>query len=519
MWLRSIVGLILSFALAVWLVACGGKASKVSRVNTLSISEVSPPAEIVRLNRSLDRYMPQVTIVSPKSDQILDSTDVKVEVAVKDLPIFQSPLGLGNHIDVVLDEREPQEIYDLSRPALFQNVHPGTHTVRVFASRPWDESFKNEGAYAQTTFHVLTRTGEHVPRTDTPVLTYHSPLGTVGSDTVLLDFYLHNAPVPASLLDSKEPSSWQIRATVNGDSFTIEDWHPLYLKGLKPGKNWIKLEFLDNVGNPLPNITNSIAQIITYDPQHKDTKSLLWQGQVIPTIDAIVDPNYPVTQPAVEAPKVEENPAPAPQLPIKVEEQTTIVPPMEEKSKPVEQAPIETPPPAEERIKTEEQPQPTEEKAQPVKPPRFQLFRKKAKVGEPKTIVPPIEAESQPPAQAPIETPPPVEETIKTEEQAKSVEEGSKPEEQAQSTEEPIVKEQPIEEAIKAENQPPMETPTPVEATIKAAEQPQPTEKTMKPEEKTIEAPPSPKPGRFQSLKERYQKQKMEQPVELPAEL
>ncbi len=506
MWLRSIVGLVLSFALAVWLVACGGKASKVSRVNTLSISEVSPPAEIVRLNRSLDRYMPQVTIVSPKSDQILDSTDVKVEVAVKDLPIFQSPLGLGNHIDVVLDERETQEIYDLSRPALFQNVHPGTHTLRVFASRPWDESFKNEGAYAQTTFHVLTRTGEHVPRTDTPVLTYHSPLGTVGSDTVLLDFYLHNAPVPASLLDSKEPSSWQIRATVNGDSFTIEDWHPLYLKGLKPGKNWIKLEFLDNVGNPLPNITNSIAHIITYDPQHKDTKSLLWQGQVIPTIDAIVDPTYPVTQPAVETSNQ------VPQLPIKVEEQTTIVPPIEEKSKPAEQVPIETPSPVEETIKTEEQPQPTEEKAQPVKPPRFQLFRKKAKVEEQKTIVPPIEVESKPAEPAPIETPPPVEETIKTEEQAKPAEEGNKLEEQAKSTEEPIVKEQPVEEPIQAENQPPMESPSPVEETIKAAEQPQPTEKT-------IEAPPSPKPGRFQSLKERYQKQKMEQPVELPPEL
>ena len=499
MWLRSIVGLVLSLALAVWLVACGGRANKVSRVNPLSISEVSPPAEIVRLNRSLDRYMPQVTIVSPKSDQILDSTDVKVEVAVKDLPIFQSPLGLGNHIDVVLDERETQEIYDLSRPALFQNVHPGTHTVRVFASRPWDESFKNEGAYAQTTFHVLTRTGEHVPRTDTPVLTYHSPLGTVGSDTVLLDFYLHNAPVPASLLDSKEPSSWQIRATVNGDSFTIEDWHPLYLKGLKPGKNWIKLEFLDNVGNPLPNITNSIAQIITYDPQHKDPKSLLWQGQTIPTIDAIVDPNYPVTQP------VEESPAQSPQLPIKVEEQTTIVPPIEEKSKPTEQAPMETPPPVEETIKTEEQPQ-------PVKPPRFQLFRKKAKVEEQKTIVPPIEEKSKPVEQVPIETPPPVEETIKTEEQAKPLEEGSKLEEQTKSTEEPIVKEQAVEEPIQAENQPPMETPSPVEETIKTEEQPQPTEKT-------IEAPPSPKPGRFQSLKERYQKQKMEQPVELPPEL
>lgn len=359
MWdkLRPIVSLVLAVSLAFWLVACGGKGSKSSRINTLSISEVSPPPEIQRLNRTLDRYMPQVTIVTPQSDQVLDSTDVTVTVAVKDLPVFKSELGLGNHIDVILDERQTQEIYDPAIPVQFTNVTPGTHTLRVFASRPWDESFKNVGAYAQTTFHVLTRTGEHVPRSDTPVLTYHSPIGTVGSDTVLLDFYLHNAPVPPSLLDSKEPSPWQIRATVNGDSFTIEDWHPLYLQGLKPGKNWIKLEFLDAVGNPLPNLTNSIAQIVTYDPKQTDLQSRLLKGETIPEIDQIVDPSYRV-EPVISP--VKEEPAPV--------EEITPVP-----VTPIEAVPVET---------------------VPAKKPRFQLFQKKVKVDAPAVVkeeAPPID--------------------------------------------------------------------------------------------------------------------------------
>ena len=439
MWdkLRPIVSVVLFVILALGLVACGGKTSKLSRVNTLSISEVSPPAEIQRLNRSLDRYMPQVTILSPARDEVLDRTEVKVEVAVKDLPIFKSELGLGNHLDVVLDERESQEIYDPATPAIFTNVTPGTHTVRVFASRPWDESFKNEGAYAQATFHVLTPTGENVPRSDTPVLTYHSPIGTVGSDTVLLDFYLHNAPVPPSLLDSKEPSSWQVRATVNGESFAIEDWHPLYLKGLKPGRNWIRLEFLDNGGNPLPNISNSIAQIITYDPSLKDTKSLLFQGQTIPGIDQIVDPNFvkpvppaPVEEPVTKLPEVE------------VKEPSPAVPPVPEKA------------------------------------PRFQLFKKKAKV---------------------VPIPAPVEEVQK---------------------EEPIdnTEQQPIESVAPVE-----EKPIDVPPTSLKEEEPTPPQQVEQPIGNTEEVAPTedktPKTGRFQSLKARYQK--MEQPPqeEVPLEL
>ncbi|MFN3359887.1 MAG: hypothetical protein ACK421_00405 [Pseudanabaenaceae cyanobacterium] len=470
MWdkLQRVFVVLVMVVLAVTLSACGSKVAKSSRVNPLSISEVSPPDTIQRLSRTLDRYMPQVTISSPRSDEVLPDTTVKVSVEVKDLPIFQSAIGLGPHIDVVLDERETRQIFDPSTPAVFENVTPGTHTVRVFASRPWDESFKNEGAYAQTTFHVLTRTGENVPRPDTPVLTYHSPVGTVGSDTVLLDFYLHNAPVPASLLDSKDPPSWQVRATVNGDSFTIEDWHPLYLKGLKPGRNWIKLEFLDAVGNPLPNLSNSIAQIVTYDPKQRDPLSLLLQGQTPPDVEQIVDPSYaspPETTPVVTPP-----PSPPP----------TPIPPTPETASPVISQPETEVPEVTEPTPVVPQPE-TEQPAEVTSPapqPRFQLFRKKAKVKVETT--PPI-PEATPPVTEPVQA-------------------------QPQPTESETVEE--------AQALPP-----PTAAESSPGEQPTPAAEVQTQEATPVQTSEEPKVGRFQSLKARYQKLEESSPVEVPAQL
>lgn len=385
MWekLRPVVSVFVIICLAFWLAACGGKGTKLGQVKTLSISEISPPAEIQRLNRFLDRYMPQVSIISPQPDEVLATTDVTIGVAVRDLPLFKSGLGLGPHLDVVLDDREHAQVYDTNQPIVLNNVSPGTHTLRVFASRPWDESFKNEGAYAQTTFHVLTRTGEHIPRSDTPLLTYHSPMGSSTTDTVLLDFYLHNAPVPTTLLDSKEASNWQIRTTINGESFTIDDWHSLYLKGLKPGKNWIKLEFLDPLGNAIPNIGNSIAELVNYEPTTKDILSQLLEGATIPDIDQIVDPTYltakiappPIEEPIIEAPVVTE--------PIKPIE---VVPPEPVEATTEEQVP--SPPP------TEKVEKPAIEK--PAKSPRFQFFKSKAKVTPP--VVTPAPQEVVPPA-------------------------------------------------------------------------------------------------------------------------
>ncbi len=191
--------------LTILLTACGDRltATNLPTSETLHlpvvqgrISEVAPPALIQELRPSLDRYAPQVTILSPLAEQVFDDPQVTVKLQVSDLPIFQDDtLKLGPHLSLIVDNEPAAAIYDLKQPIILENLAPGTHTLRVLALRPWQESFKNDGAFAETTFHILTKTGKNAPDNNLPLLTYSSPQGIYGAEPILLDFYLSNAPL------------------------------------------------------------------------------------------------------------------------------------------------------------------------------------------------------------------------------------------------------------------------------------------------------------------------------------
>jgi len=259
------------------------------------LSETSAPDVIQELRQVLEDNQPQVKILSPKPDQVLDDTTVSVRLQVNDLPIFKDKqLGLGPHLHLFLDHQPYQAVYDTQQPFLLENLNPGTHTLRVFASRPWHESFKNEGAYAQTTFHVFTKTQNNRPNPDLPLVTYSRPQGSYGAEPIMLDFYLTNAPLHLVAQENNEDdiSDWRIRVTVNGDSFIVDRWQPIYLKGFKPGKNWVQVEYLDETGNPVENVFNNTARLITLEPGGNDTLSRLIRGELTAAqARGIVDPN------------------------------------------------------------------------------------------------------------------------------------------------------------------------------------------------------------------------------------
>ncbi len=274
-------------------------------------SEVSPPDVLQELRSTLEVYRPQVTIVTPQADQVLPENTVKVSFQVRDLPLFKnSQWELGPHLHVILDNQPYIAVYDLNQPLVLPDLSPGTHTLRVFASRPWHESFKNEGAYAQTTFHIVTRTDDNNPDLTLPVLTYSRPKGDYGAEPILLDFYLTNAPLRLVAKDNlnDQIGDWRIRCTINGESFVLDRWQAIYLKGFKPGKNWVKLEFLDNQGNPVKNVFNTTVRLINYQPKGKDTLSRIVRGELqADEVRGIVDQNY--TQ-QIPAPTVEKTPEP-----------------------------------------------------------------------------------------------------------------------------------------------------------------------------------------------------------------
>lgn len=268
------------------------------------LSEVSPPEALQALKPFLAVYDPQVQILSPRDGETLTDTSVTVRVQVRDLPIYRDPdLELGPHLHLILDDQPGQDIYDADATITFADIAPGTHTLRVFAARPWHESFKNEAAYDQVTFNVFTTSSKNDAGQNAPLLTYSQPQGIYSSEPILLDFYLRNVPLHLIAAEDDSMSDWRIRCTVNGESFVFDRWQPLYLKGFKPGKNWVKLELIDETGQLFPGPFNSAIGVVEYRPGESDPLSSLIRGEIPNDVARVlVDPTYappaPPTSPA-----------------------------------------------------------------------------------------------------------------------------------------------------------------------------------------------------------------------------
>ncbi len=273
------------------------------------LAEVAIPTIIKELDRDLEKYIPQVRIITPQPEQTFKKTDISIELEVENLPIFRDDkLQLGNHLNLIIDNEPLQPIYSLEEPVVIKNLTPGTHSIRAFATRPWGESFKTEAAYAQTTFNVLTETNDNRPKSDLPLLTYNSPTGSIGAEPFLLDFYLTNAPLHAIAQNDPNLLDWRVRATVNGTSFILKNWQPTYLTGIKPGENWIQLELIDEAGNSIENAFNNTVRVFNYDPQQQDTLAKLVTNKIaLADAKSIVEQKYyiqPVEVPEIIEPTV-----------------------------------------------------------------------------------------------------------------------------------------------------------------------------------------------------------------------
>lgn len=308
---------------------------------TSKLSETAPPSVIEELGKSFEQSAPEVSILSPQSDRVFADTSVNVKLQIKNLAIFKDDkLGMGPHLHLILDNEPYRAVYSVDEPIILENLTPGTHTIRVFASRPWHESFKNEGAYAQTTFHVLTKTNSNNPDSNLPLITYSRPKGSYSAEPIMLDFYLTNAPL--HLVAQENPNDdikdWHIRVTVDGERFILDDWQPVYLQGFNKGNNWIQLELLDEDGNNIENAFNNTVRLVNFDPRAKDTTldRLVTGKMAASEALSIVKQNYDI-QP-VETPEAIE-PTVAESEPVVTDEKIEVIesePVVEEESEVVE---------------------------------------------------------------------------------------------------------------------------------------------------------------------------------------
>jgi hypothetical protein len=260
---------------------------------TQSLSEVPRPqkiADMMKERGAQDEAKPTLKIALPKADSTVNSSTVKVKLELAgDLkgykPMKDMTTGMGNHIHVILDNQPYEAYYNLDEEFELRNVSDGEHTLRVFPSRPWHESYKDEGAFQMIKFTVKNGGGDSNKPTTTnsgntmansnantkptpegkdmqastagaidmnkPLLTYSRPKGEykgTDAENIMIDFWLMNAKL------SGDGGEYKVRYSVDGGApKMIEKWAPIWLTGWTDGKHKVKLELVDKDGNVVDN--------------------------------------------------------------------------------------------------------------------------------------------------------------------------------------------------------------------------------------------------------------------------
>lgn len=241
-----------------------------------------------------DQAVPTLKIVEPKANAGVSSSTVKVKLEISgDLkgykPHKDPQTQMGNHIHVILDNQPYEAYYNLDSEFELRNVADGEHTLRVFPSRPWHESYKSAGAFQMVKFTVknggadankpaTTNSGQQMSNTNAktntnstpategkdmqsstggaidttkPLLTYSRPKGeykAVESDPIMIDFWLANTKL------KDDGGTYRVRYSVDGgEPKYIDKWAPVWLSGWTAGKHTIKVELVDEDGGLVDN--------------------------------------------------------------------------------------------------------------------------------------------------------------------------------------------------------------------------------------------------------------------------
>jgi hypothetical protein len=273
---------------------------------TQNLTEASRPQRIADMSAQRgeqDQAAPVLKIVSPADGSTLNSSTVKVKLNLSgDLkgykPMKDMATQMGNHIHVILDNQPYEAYYNLDQEFELRNVANGEHTLRVFPSRPWHESYKTEGAFQMVKFSVAnggantnqpatTNSGQQMSNANKPannavnnspanantsatpegkdmansiagtvdktkpLLTYSRPKGEykgADAEAIMIDFWLANAKLAG------DGGEYRVRYSIDGGAAKfIDKWQPIWLSGWTDGKHKVKVELVDKSGNVVDN--------------------------------------------------------------------------------------------------------------------------------------------------------------------------------------------------------------------------------------------------------------------------
>ncbi|MBB4078142.1 hypothetical protein GGR28_000743 [Lewinella aquimaris] len=142
----------------------------------------------------------------------------------------------GQHIHLIIDNEPYIAKYE---PTFNQPMTNGEHYLLTFLSRSYHQSIKTDKAHRAVKASVNNNSFSNPQPITEPMLFYSRPKGTytgkAETENVMLDFYPVNAPLG---------DEYQVKASVNGKEFMIDEWKAYYLKGLPMGENTITLTLM-----------------------------------------------------------------------------------------------------------------------------------------------------------------------------------------------------------------------------------------------------------------------------------
>jgi hypothetical protein len=298
------ITLSLTIITSLLIAGCGGTADGdyAGKANTdaapagpIKLTEAEAPQHIKDMmakRGEQDAAAPAIEITVPPDGALIETSTVRVLLALGGdlkgyVPGMDPETKMGNHIHVILDNQPYEAYYNIDQGFELRNVPDGEHTLRVFASRPWHESYKNAEAFDVVKFTVKdggadldipattnkgqqmsdvnsntaakpTPEGKEMPASQggaidvkKPLLTYSRPKGEykgADADPIMIDFWLSNAKLVG------DGGEYRVRYSVNGgEPKFIEKWAPLWLSGWTTGKHSIKLELVDKDGKVVEN--------------------------------------------------------------------------------------------------------------------------------------------------------------------------------------------------------------------------------------------------------------------------
>jgi len=160
----------------------------------------------------------------------------------------------GQHIHFIVNNGPYQAHY---MPGITNKLPNGNYVVLAFLSRSYHESVKNKDAYFVENRNIGNVDAPDVDLTK-PHIFYSRPKGTYkGADAkkLLLDFYLINCELSRS--------GYNVKATINGEEFILDEWAPYHVEGLPMGESTIKLQLLDETGKLVDSPFNPVERTIT----------------------------------------------------------------------------------------------------------------------------------------------------------------------------------------------------------------------------------------------------------------